>query len=56
MRLSTVTVRYTIKNDSGFLVDLSKTFEYHKDAIDFLCELKRYKLVGKAILEIGEKR
>lgn len=56
MVLSTVTVRYTIKNDSGFLVDMSRVFSNHVEAVNFIKELKRIKLVGKAIMELGEQK
>lgn len=56
MVLSTITVKYTFKNDSGFLVDASKIFSNHFEAVNFIRELKRIKLVGKAIMEIGEQK
>lgn len=55
MVLSTITVKYSFKNDSGFLVDAARVFSNHVDAVNFVKELKRIKLIGKAIIEISEK-
>jgi hypothetical protein len=45
-------VTYTVKNETGFLVDKSKNFEMLQDAFKFVRELKsNSKMVGKPIIE-----
>lgn len=56
MVLSIVTVRYSFKNECGYLVDASRVFMTHKDAIDFVNGLKRFRLIGKVVLDIGSGR
>jgi hypothetical protein len=56
MVLSIVTVRYCFKNEFGYLVDASRVFMTHTDAIDFVNSLKRFRLIGKVVLELGSGR
>lgn len=56
MVVTTVTVRYSFKNECGYLVDASRVFWTHKDAIDFVNSLKRFRLIGKVVLDIGSGR
>lgn len=45
-------VTYTVKNETGFLVDKSKNFEMLQDAFRFVRELKSNpKMVGKPTIE-----
>lgn len=45
-------VTYTVKNETGFLVDKSKNFDVLQDAFKFIRELhSNSKVVGKPTIE-----
>jgi len=53
IRKSTLQVIYSIKNESGFLVDKTKTFNSHKDARAFLNTLTSTgKMIGVPIFVV----
>jgi hypothetical protein len=55
MRKNPYRVKYTIKNENGFLVDKSKQFPSFVDAQVFIKLLREGGvLIGKPILEIGD--
>jgi hypothetical protein len=50
-------VVYTVKNNSGFIIDKSKQFPTFTDAMTFVQLLREGgNLVGKPVFEIGEAK
>jgi len=56
MVVTTVTVVYSYKDMRGYLVEASRVFFTHKDAVDFIASLNKNRLVGKVLLDIGSAR
>lgn len=56
MVVTTVTVIYAYKDVRGYLVEASRVFLTHKDAVDFIASLNKNRLVGKVMLDIGSGR
>lgn len=46
-----VRVKYNIKNDEGFLVEKREKFPTMKDAMVFIRQLDKTRLIGKPIVE-----
>lgn len=44
------------KNDSGFLVEKSKEFYTHTEAMSFIKSIRSLRLVGNVVMDIKEQR
>lgn len=56
MVVTLVTVIYMFKNDSGFLVEKSKEFYTHTEAMSFIKSIRSLRLVGNVVMDIKEQR
>ena len=52
MKLQTTKVLYSIKDERGFILDKTKTFNTHKEAMEYIIYLNTQNLIGKPVLEV----
>ncbi len=50
-----IRVAYTVKNDSGFIVDRSEKFSNLRDAVEFV-QMFKHLMVGKPIMKWEEMK